>query len=283
MRDGSAGTTVEFGVMDTAVNFFTQRYSSPDEPYEGILGLGYAALATANIVPWFDRFAATHPHVGNIFALKLCSDGARASLDSTMVLGNPESLPGATALFGNRTFFAPLVHEAFYSIYVTSMSVGSDRLPLPCGAYNSPGPSIVDSGTTNIIVPQAVHTALVARVPMPSALSADAVSLFFAGKACLNLTTAQLTAMPEIAIGLEVGCIFIYIFIYLCSLILSHQHHERLGGQRAGGAGAAAALPARNSDVQPRPVLLLGHSAGLRPGHWRDTRDGVYGQHLCDV
>jgi hypothetical protein len=139
--------------MDTAVNFFMQRISSPDEPYEGILGLGYAAIANADIAPWFDRFSATHPRVGNVFGLKLCSEGARSATDSAFVLGNPESVPNPGALFTNHTFYTPLVQETYYSIYVTSISVGSARLPLPCGAYNSPGPAIVDSGTTNILVP----------------------------------------------------------------------------------------------------------------------------------
>ena len=53
--------------------------------------------------------------------------------------------------------------QGYYSVNVLGMSVGGERLELGCGDYNAPSSSIVDSGTTNLIVPHKVGGRAVGR------------------------------------------------------------------------------------------------------------------------
>lgn len=46
------------------------------------------------------------------------------------------------------------------------MWVAGEPLEITCGAYNSPGPSILDSGTSSILLPRPVLTAFAARLSM---------------------------------------------------------------------------------------------------------------------
>jgi hypothetical protein len=86
---GNTSARVEFGVITAAANFF-RKPSAPDEPYEGILGLGGAGLAVARIVPWFDALVAAQT-VPDVFALQLCQGAGaqpRAAGDSRLFLFN---------------------------------------------------------------------------------------------------------------------------------------------------------------------------------------------------
>jgi hypothetical protein len=87
--------------------------------------------------------------------------------------------------------WTPIDQQTYYTVTVTSMMVGGQRLNLDCSAYNSPAKSIVDSGTTVLNVPQPVFDAIVSQLvePLMSATGASAgsVNAFLQGNANLDV------------------------------------------------------------------------------------------------
>eukprot|EP00039_Didymoeca_costata_P008344 m.110623 g.110623 ORF g.110623 m.110623 type:complete len:563 (+) comp14045_c0_seq2:211-1899(+) len=158
-------TLVEFGVLNEASNFFV-RQANKNEPYEGIWGLGYQGIATGGVKPFFDSLV-DEGTLQNVFGMQLCNLVlARDELDnrSTMVLGptpSNTSENGETLYYGEM-IYTPIIEEKYYNIRIQGMSVRGYDLDLPCGAFNSPGPSLVDSGTSVTWIPRPAHEALVA-------------------------------------------------------------------------------------------------------------------------
>ena len=154
------GSSPTFGVMNSAAAFFPPNAAGLDEPYEGILGLGFASIAVGGIPPWFDGLVA-QGLVPDVFALKLCDNGATVSTDSLLVLGDPAGAADPALLvppaLANTTVYTPLGSRGYYAVTVTSLRVGDADLGLPCAAFNTPAPAIVDSGSTDIIVPPSVR------------------------------------------------------------------------------------------------------------------------------
>eukprot|EP00048_Salpingoeca_helianthica_P005919 m.93332 g.93332 ORF g.93332 m.93332 type:complete len:544 (+) comp13805_c0_seq3:192-1823(+) len=152
---------VEFGAITSANNFFL-----PGTVYDGILGMAFLSLAAPSnnpIVPYFDVLTQQIPSLANVFSLQLCTqdrDRVQADGDGLMTIGglSPTASSGPVV-------YTPLQAQTYYAVQVTAMAVGTQRLPLSCGQYNSPGFSIVDSGTTDLILPGAVYDALLAAVP----------------------------------------------------------------------------------------------------------------------
>jgi hypothetical protein len=88
--------------------------------------------------------------------------------------GNPTgflTLGWAPAESPSTRLYTPLLHEEYYGVEVHAMAVGGTRLPLSCGAYNAPALSIVDSGTTDLLVPHRVFAALIAAISATPGLS----------------------------------------------------------------------------------------------------------------
>jgi hypothetical protein len=87
--------------------------------------------------------------------------------------------------------WTPIPAQTYYTVTVTSMMVGDQRLDLDCGAYNAPAKSIVDSGTTVLNLPQSVFDATVALLVEPlmnaTGASADEVNAFLQGSSNLDV------------------------------------------------------------------------------------------------
>ena len=92
----------------------------------------------------------------------------------------------------STTTIIMIIINLFFFFFIIKITID-----LPCGAYNSPEPSIVDSGTTVISVPLAVHAALVAKIPLNVVLNGtldqQTTQAFFQGRMCVNFTDAQVT------------------------------------------------------------------------------------------
>eukprot|EP00051_Salpingoeca_urceolata_P035961 m.32173 g.32173 ORF g.32173 m.32173 type:complete len:555 (+) comp9967_c0_seq1:215-1879(+) len=146
-----------FGAIYNSHKFFLHN-SAGDTPFDGILGLAYRSIAQPSgdsVEPFFDLLVRQH-NVKDVFSLEFCDHNAVVG-NGTLVLGG---FPPVTSI-GDTTLFTPIVTEEWYMVEVTGMAVGGTKLDINCGEYNSPGLSIVDSGTTDLLVPANVHTAIV--------------------------------------------------------------------------------------------------------------------------
>jgi len=94
--------------------------------------------------------------------------------------------------------------ENYYSVTVMQMRVGSTVLNQDCSVYNSPYYAIVDTGTTDLLVPPAVYTDITSMLSsyIPGEFSSSA-SDWFQGEVCLPLTLTQVNAFPSIYISLQ--------------------------------------------------------------------------------
>ena len=170
---------VKFGLIDVATDFFVTA-AAKDEPFEGILGMGYPSIATAGVTPLFTSLVASGTLEDDAFGLLLCDNWIYTkqkrnrtlptwSLDdrSYMLLGMSEPIPpeqnplrSTAGQYIGDMYYTPLVTESFYTVTLRAMSINGTQLDVPCSAYNSPGPSLVDSGTSVTYVPDEVHAAL---------------------------------------------------------------------------------------------------------------------------
>ena len=239
----SIGTRVEFGVFTLAEDFFVDT-PGPQEPFEGILGMAYPVLANAHVVPFFDALVADHK-VDNVFGLQFCDNYRKVpgtgkwALDdrSKMVLGRATRVltngsteaaaeagvgagAGAEAAAGQyygEMQYTPIVKESYYNIHVQGITVDGVPLDLPCGAFNSPGPSLVDSGTTVSWVPTRVHAALTEKLgdrviatfhsATMQAVRENATlrARFFAGQECMAADEASILKLPNVTFMLPVA------------------------------------------------------------------------------
>lgn len=153
-----------FGALYEATDFFLGD-PAEDEPFEGILGLGYSAIAEGGVTPLFAALVEAS-NVSDVFGLQLCDVDSPCTKRnygsplSQMVLGRS----GAGGALAGPMRYTPILAEGYYSVQLRAIEIDGVALELSCGAFNSPGLSIVDSGTTMVLVPQAVHDAVVARI-----------------------------------------------------------------------------------------------------------------------
>ncbi|TYZ57990.1 hypothetical protein PybrP1_010614 [[Pythium] brassicae (nom. inval.)] len=147
--------------------------------YDGIVGLGYAAIgspAGKAPTPYFDAVRAA-AGVADVFSLLLCGslqmltqrNATSAATAENAQLHAGEMLLGGTAGANGERYHAgelaytPLVQAKWFNVLVTDVQVAGASLALPCKAINTPR-SIVDSGTSNIAFPSAVYSAVLAQL-----------------------------------------------------------------------------------------------------------------------
>jgi len=185
VRNGSGAgaallsATTDFGVITSQANFFSDAgtVSSPGV-FDGILGLAYRNLASDRLVPFFQALV-NQKQVANVFSMELCQPPDWWILDGKhtgfLTFGAAPATPPSARLY------TPLLHAEYYGVAVTAMAVGGVRLPLSCGAYNSPALSVVDSGTTDLLLPHKIFGAVVAALKAsPGLAGADDLDEYFA-------------------------------------------------------------------------------------------------------
>ncbi|MGB0591755.1 MAG: pepsin-like aspartyl protease [Myxococcota bacterium] len=164
-----------------------------------ILGLAYQSLAEpsgAPLTPWLDAMVDGGV-LADIFSLRLCGAGRSGS---HLKLGGMDESVDASALA-----YTPIVEERYYAISPPSFSMGETALG------EGAATSIVDSGTTLMLVPQSVHQALVsvlkaaAEAQGVSAQIPDGVWTESASdiSARATLTEAEVAALPPLTMTLK--------------------------------------------------------------------------------
>ena len=164
-----------------------------------ILGLAYQSLAEpadAPLTPWFDAMVEGGL-LSDIFSLRLC--GPEGS-GSHLKLGGMDESVDASALA-----YTPIVEERYYAISPPSFSMGEAALG------EGAATSVVDSGTTLLLVPQSVHQALVSA--LKAAAEAQGVSAQIPEgvwtesasdiSARATLTEAEVAALPPLTMTLQ--------------------------------------------------------------------------------
>ena len=153
--------------------------------YQGLLGLGGTSLAVARTGSYFDTLESVST-LGDAFAVQVCGEGGRlwfGGYDPAFVTAPP--------------VFTPAVNSPFYAVVLEDIQIGGTSLGVPQATYSE---TLVDIGTTALILPNAAFSALTAAVAANPVFQQNfGHASFFSGTNCLlpnqGLSKAQLDAM----------------------------------------------------------------------------------------
>ena len=178
-RDGGEDVPLNFIAIDKQTSFFTSPQIT-----QGIAGLAYQTIAQPNGAPQatlLQQLRATGYMERDIFGLTMCGEieeGASRleQVLGSLVLGGVHGFAGqgavadATALqfYDGPLFWTPLVQKAWYTVPLVGMSIGGVSVmgaTGTCGALNpTSAGAIVDSGTTDLVLPTAIFNAVVKKM-----------------------------------------------------------------------------------------------------------------------
>jgi hypothetical protein len=168
--------------------FFTPaacNFVNVPNTYQGLLGLGGTSLAVARTGSYFDTLESTST-LGDAFAVQVCGEGGRLWLggyDPAFVTAPP--------------VFTPAVDSPFYAVVLEDIRIGGTSLGVSQATYSE---TLVDIGTTALVLPNAAFSALAAAVAANPVFRQNfGLASFFSGTNCVlpsqGLSKAQLDAM----------------------------------------------------------------------------------------
>ncbi|CAG0879959.1 unnamed protein product [Darwinula stevensoni] len=135
---------------DTAVILSSTNFFLNGSQWQGILGLGYQAIAkpSPEVSSWISKVEeATGSPLD--FQLQLCGSDLKQDNHHGYLFAG-EGIPSPKD--HKQVYTAPLVKEWFYEVTMTDFLVGSHRVTEDCRQLNH-DKTIVDSGTTNLRLP----------------------------------------------------------------------------------------------------------------------------------
>ncbi|XP_071095945.1 beta-secretase 1-like [Haliotis cracherodii] len=178
--------------------------------WQGIIGFAYQEIARpdGDVEPFLDSLVK-EGHVQNLFSIQLCGAKVLAnsislnlstnSMDGTMLLGGMSD-----SLYNGNIFYTPIQREWYYEVVITDILVNNQSLKLDCKEYNY-DKTIVDSGTTNLRLPDKVFQALVkgiqAKLNVPDWYPS---SFFWGGTAvvCWQDLSVPYNGFPTVSVAL---------------------------------------------------------------------------------
>lgn len=174
-------------------NFFTPSICVLDAPscnvYQGILGLGPASLASAN-TDAFIPLMGTEPNTLNAFSTQLCNSGGRIWYGGY----DPNSL-------ASEPNFVPIVAGSnYYAVDMTDLGVSGVSLGINMAEIN---PVIVDTGTSDFLVDQAVFDRVTTIIAQDANFVANFGATYFdptSASGCLQSKTGATSAELDIAL-----------------------------------------------------------------------------------
>ncbi|XP_071958278.1 beta-secretase 1-like isoform X2 [Antedon mediterranea] len=144
--------------------YSSEKFFINGSEWQGILGMAYNSIARpdSSVTPYFDSLVGGTT-VSDIFSMQLCtpfSIGNNSSIDSSgsMTIGGIDP-----DLYDGKMFFTRIKRKWYYDVTVTDMGVNGHSLSLDCKEYNF-DKSIVDSGTTDLRLPQKVYKKLMSTL-----------------------------------------------------------------------------------------------------------------------
>ena len=215
---GSTSTIpLNFAVMTSSDSFFNTNgcYNSKHSAVnnQGILGVAYSSLAIQPTESWLQKIVQ-YKNMPNIFSMQMCETTGKLWLG-----GIPDSSYCASgscdpANIKSGGAYVPIVDQSYYSVKMVDVylsTTGSTNTYTP----STFGQTIVDSGTTQITLPQQVFDAIAQQLAgdtvFQQALPQASGVAFFAGTQCVqsSYTITQLNDMlPLITIVLcgDISC-----------------------------------------------------------------------------
>eukprot|EP01062_Namystynia_karyoxenos_P062369 TRINITY_DN55262_c0_g1_i1.p1 TRINITY_DN55262_c0_g1~~TRINITY_DN55262_c0_g1_i1.p1 ORF type:complete len:829 (+),score=126.87 TRINITY_DN55262_c0_g1_i1:93-2579(+) len=164
------------------------------EPYlcNGIMGVGYRRIATTFQDNAIFKYAQQTGQP-NLFSICVAPSGSG-------LMGVGEVLNSSTG----ETWYEPVVRDmqfpdqgdrGFWAVRLQDISVAGASIRQPASVYNS-GPCIVDTGTTNLVLPPDAYNALIDAINrnVPAGVPR---ALFNGG--CTYLTPEQVDAFPRVS------------------------------------------------------------------------------------
>jgi hypothetical protein len=195
--DYAQQTTMRFAAITTSAGFFSSAncfLESSSNAFQGIMGMAFPALTTENTDAAIDALNL------NEFTLQLCMTGGNMWMrlyDSRFISGPFQ--------------YTPIVSDSFYLVQLSNISLNNasngNSLNL---VLNVPTSAIVDSGTTQLLLPQSMFNSFVSTIYNNVAfqMAFNSNSNFFTNGECLTTswTTSQLNAaLPFWSVGFTNG------------------------------------------------------------------------------
>ncbi|KAH9508728.1 Beta-site APP-cleaving enzyme [Bulinus truncatus] len=151
---------VNLACITESKNFFI-----PEAEWQGILGLGYKALArpSSSVTPFWDSVLENHPDIDDIFSMCLCGSSFVHTDNKPLLQGSLIFGGVIPSLSKTPILYAPIIRQLYYEITLTNIYVDYKPLQLHCKELNF-DKTIVDSGTTNIRLPTKVFIELVTAI-----------------------------------------------------------------------------------------------------------------------
>jgi hypothetical protein len=143
--------SLKFGAITTQTNFFGPVLCHSGAGFQGIIGLDRAPSELPGTNAFFDQFVAAKG-IANVFATELCDTGGTLWLggyDTTVATAAPQYTPVTT----------DIASSYYYTIDLESITVAGSSTPVAIASGANPD-TVVDTGTTAFLVPNAVFTSL---------------------------------------------------------------------------------------------------------------------------
>ncbi|XP_037071769.1 beta-secretase 1-like [Pollicipes pollicipes] len=171
----------------------SQNFYINGSEWQGIVGLAFKPIALPNssVATWLD--AAQHVRLGQLgsVSVALCGPGPTGRHHGYMEFGETRR-----ALLASRFHSAAIFRSWFYEILITNMTVAGRRLALPCVEFNT-DKTIVDTGTTNLRLPERVFSEVIAVVQEQAAFLADRVAYVLDGQRAIMLPDRETPPTPN--------------------------------------------------------------------------------------
>ncbi len=145
---GSTSVSTRFMVITQQNQFFRPSVcgsGSTGPTSQAILGMAYPNLAAAGTDSWFYNFMAVNPSVEPVFSLYYCG------LDQgSFIIGSPFEF----MTHDSPLMYTPVDEQRYYSVTLNSIWVAGTDSGYTTGDF---GQTIVDSGTSLLLLPPAVY------------------------------------------------------------------------------------------------------------------------------
>ncbi|XP_035216345.1 beta-secretase 1-like [Stegodyphus dumicola] len=130
--------------------------------FQGVLGLAYPSLTNQNLAThsFMDTLVEVQ-NVSNIFALALCGPYFHSKQQTSTACGKFHI--GYMSDKYCDVVYTPLVKEWYYEVVLTDMMVGTNHITCSCLELNK-GSSIIDSGTTELNLPEVAYKWVVSEI-----------------------------------------------------------------------------------------------------------------------
>eukprot|EP01103_Thecamoeba_quadrilineata_P012817 TRINITY_DN33_c2_g1_i1.p1 TRINITY_DN33_c2_g1~~TRINITY_DN33_c2_g1_i1.p1 ORF type:complete len:383 (-),score=77.63 TRINITY_DN33_c2_g1_i1:95-1243(-) len=174
--DGTSITSDVFGEATQLANFFE------GQPMDGILGLGYPAIAADSVTPVFDMMISQGLVSQSVFGVYL--DSTSGNSGSQIQFGGTDS-----SLYTGSFYYTPVTQQTYWSVAVTGFSVNNQVV-----ACSNECNGIVDTGTSILVGPLGGINAILSALNVKS----DCSNYNSLPDLTISLNGVQLTLSPAI-------------------------------------------------------------------------------------